>query len=99
MKLARHGSAGQEKPGVIEVQGRVHDLSCIADDVAGAVLLPASMAKLRALDLTTRPLVNGTPQQGLRPGPCVGRVGKLICSDAPQQKSAIKQTIGVHEKT
>ncbi|HEY6132735.1 MAG TPA: fumarylacetoacetate hydrolase family protein, partial [Rubrivivax sp.] len=40
---------------------------------------PAGLARLRGVDPTTLPLVEGTPQQDLRVGPCVGRVGKFIC--------------------
>lgn len=79
MKLLRFGLPGQEKPGVLDAQGRVRDLSGVISDVAGAALLPASLAKLRDLDLHSLPLVAGVPQQDLRLGPCVGSVGKFIC--------------------
>ncbi len=79
MKLLRYGPVGQEKPGVLDAAGRVRDLSQVIADVAGDVLLPAQLARLQALDLNTLPLVPGTPQQGLRLGPCVARTGKLIC--------------------
>lgn len=79
MKLLRYGPVGQEKPGLLDAQGRVRDLSGVVPDVAGNVLLPAQLAALRALDPASLPLVPGTPQQDLRLGPCVGRVGKFIC--------------------
>jgi 2,4-diketo-3-deoxy-L-fuconate hydrolase len=79
MKLLRYGPLGQEKPGVLDAQGRVRDLSAVVPDIAGAVLLPASLDKLRALKLEDLPLVAGVPQQGLRLGACVGQVGKCIC--------------------
>jgi 2,4-diketo-3-deoxy-L-fuconate hydrolase len=79
MKLLRYGPAGQEKPGLLDAQGRVRDLSAVVPDVAGNVLLPAQLAALRALDPISLPLVPGTPQQDLRLGPCVGHVGKFIC--------------------
>ena len=79
MKLLRYGSVGQEKPGLLDAQGRVRDLSAVVPDVAGNVLLPAQLAALRALDPISLPLVPGTPQQDLRLGPCVGQVGKFIC--------------------
>jgi 2,4-diketo-3-deoxy-L-fuconate hydrolase len=79
MRLLRFGPPGQEKPGALDAQGRVRDLSGAVDDIGGTALLPASLAKLRALDLTSLPLVPGMPQHDLRLGPCVGRVGKLIC--------------------
>ena len=79
MKLLRYGPKGQEKPGLLDAQGRVRDLSAVVPDVAGDVLTAEGLARLRGIDPTTLPLVDGTPQQGLRVGPCVGRVGKFIC--------------------
>jgi 2,4-diketo-3-deoxy-L-fuconate hydrolase len=79
MKLLRYGPAGQEKPGVLDAQGRVRDLSSEISDVAAGALLPANLAKLAQLDINSLPLVAGTPQQDLRLGPCVGQVGKFIC--------------------
>ncbi|HRK40413.1 MAG TPA: ureidoglycolate lyase [Burkholderiaceae bacterium] len=79
MKLVRYGPAGQEKPGVLDADGRVRDLSGVVPDVAGQALLPDNLARLRALDAFSLPLVPGVPQQGLRLGPCVGQVGKFIC--------------------
>ena len=79
MKLLRYGHKGQEKPGVLDAQGRVRDLSGVVTDIAGRWLAPQELDKLRSLDLNSLPLVDGTPQQGLRLGPCVGAVGKFIC--------------------
>jgi 2,4-diketo-3-deoxy-L-fuconate hydrolase len=79
MKLLRYGPCGHEKPGVLDAQGRVRDLSSVVSDIAGPALLPAELDRLKALDLTTLPLVSGDPQKDLRLGPCVARTGKLIC--------------------
>jgi ureidoglycolate lyase/2,4-diketo-3-deoxy-L-fuconate hydrolase len=79
MKLLRYGQPGQERPGLLDTQGRVRDLSALVDDVAGNTLTPEGLAKLRDIDPATLPLVAGTPQMDLRLGPCVGRVGKFIC--------------------
>ncbi|MDR7151369.1 2,4-diketo-3-deoxy-L-fuconate hydrolase [Hydrogenophaga palleronii] len=79
MKLLRYGPARQEKPGLLDAQGRVRDLSGVIADVAGAALLPESLARLRSLNIDSLPLVAGTPQQDLRLGACVGQVGKFIC--------------------
>ena len=79
MKLLRFGPPGQEKPGVLDAEGRVRDLSGVIADVAGAALLPESLARLRSLNIDSLPLVAGTPQQDLRLGACVGQVGKFIC--------------------
>ena len=79
MKLLRYGPPGQEKPGLLDRQGMVRELSGVMDDVAGEALLPAQLARLQALDIKSLPLVPGTPQKDLRLGPCVGRIGKFIC--------------------
>ncbi|MDR7295259.1 ureidoglycolate lyase/2,4-diketo-3-deoxy-L-fuconate hydrolase [Pelomonas aquatica] len=79
MKLLRYGSPGQERPGLLDAQGRVRDLSALVDDIAGDVITPAGLERLRGIDIDTLPLVDGTPQHDLRVGPCVGRVGKFIC--------------------
>ncbi|KQY81487.1 ureidoglycolate lyase [Pelomonas sp. Root1444] len=79
MKLLRYGSPGHERPGLLDAQGRVRDLSALVDDIAGDVITPAGLERLRGIDIDTLPLVDGTPQQDLRVGPCVGRVGKFIC--------------------
>ncbi|CAI1763580.1 MULTISPECIES: fumarylacetoacetate hydrolase family protein [Serratia] len=75
MKLLRYGEPGQERPGMLDEQGRLRDLSQHIADVGGAALLPASLAKLRALDSAALPLVEGQP----RLGACVGGIGKFIC--------------------
>ena len=79
MKLLRYGLPGQEKPGVLDGQGRVRDLSGVIPDVAGAALLPESLARLRGVNIDSLPLVAGVPQKDLRLGACVGNVGKFIC--------------------
>lgn len=75
MKLLRYGPKGQEKPGLLDGDGHIRDLSAHVDDIAGDALTPARLAQLAALDPTTLPLVGGNP----RIGACVGRVGKFIC--------------------
>lgn len=73
MKLVRYGARGAEKPGLIDAQGRLRDLSAHVSDIAGPVL--ADLSALAALDPATLPLVEGNP----RLGACVGNVGKFIC--------------------
>ena len=75
MKLLRYGPPGQEKPGLLDADGRIRDLSAHVDDIAGAALLPDGLDRLRSIDPATLPLVEGNP----RLGPCVGRVGKMVC--------------------
>ena len=79
MKLLRYGPQGQENPGLLDAQGRVRDLSGLVPDIAGDVLTPEGLARIAQLDVDSLPLVAGTPQQDLRLGACVGRVGKFIC--------------------
>ncbi|WP_163934095.1 fumarylacetoacetate hydrolase family protein [Paraferrimonas sp. SM1919] len=75
MKLLRFGPQGQEKPGILDAQGQIRDLSGIVSDINGAALSDAMLAKLKALDLTTLPVVEGD----VRYGSCVTNVGKFIC--------------------
>ena len=75
MKLLRYGPSGQEKPGLLDLEGHIRDLSGHVDDIAGAVLGPDGLARIRSLDLASLPIVEGAP----RLGPCVGRIGKFIC--------------------
>jgi 2-keto-4-pentenoate hydratase/2-oxohepta-3-ene-1,7-dioic acid hydratase in catechol pathway len=75
MKLLRFGQAGQEKPGLLDGNNQIRDLSGVVPDIAGQALLPETLDRLRGLDPATLPLVSGTP----RIGPCVGQVGKFIC--------------------
>jgi len=75
MKLLRYGPKGQEKPGLVDAEGNIRDLSTHVDDLAGDALSDASLARLRAIDPATLPLVRGEP----RIGACVGRVGKMVC--------------------
>ncbi|MBO6507735.1 MAG: fumarylacetoacetate hydrolase family protein [Roseibium sp.] len=79
MKLLRYGAPGQEKPGLLDANNKVRDLSAVVPDIAGSALLPESIARLKALDPSSLPLVDGVPQEGLRLGACVGSIGKFIC--------------------
>ncbi len=74
MKLVRYGASGVEKPGMLDAQGRIRDLSKIVPDIAGDVLSPKGLAKLRKLKPDTLPLIRGTP----RLGACVGKIGNFI---------------------
>ncbi|MES0884185.1 fumarylacetoacetate hydrolase family protein [Roseibium sp. SCP14] len=79
MKLLRYGSSGSEKPGLLDDDGRVRDLSGHVTDISGDALLPETLARLQALNPSDLPLVDGLAQSDLRLGPCVGNVGKFIC--------------------
>jgi ureidoglycolate lyase len=75
MKLLRYGPKGREKPGLLDSEGRIRDLSHVIPDIAGDVLTDAGLATVRAVDPASLPLVRGEP----RIGPCVGNIGKFIC--------------------
>lgn len=75
MKLLRFGASGQEKPGILDSQGKVRDLSAVIDDIAGDLLSDETLQTLRDTDLSSLPEVAAD----VRLGPCVGRVGKFIC--------------------
>lgn len=75
MKFLRYGPAGQEKPGVLDAQGQLRDLSAWTQDIDGAFLAGPLLAALKNHDVSTLPLVEGQP----RLGACVGRIGKFIC--------------------
>ncbi|MGH8444032.1 MAG: fumarylacetoacetate hydrolase family protein, partial [Solimonas sp.] len=75
MKLARYGNPGREQPALIDAQGRLRDLSAHIPDITGSVLLPDTLARLRALDVDKLPLVEGSPRYGA----CIADVGKIIC--------------------
>jgi 2-keto-4-pentenoate hydratase/2-oxohepta-3-ene-1,7-dioic acid hydratase in catechol pathway len=75
MKLVRYGATSQEKPGMIDADGTLRDLSAHVADITGATLGDDSIAKLRTLDPTTLPAVQGNPRMGA----CVGDIGKFMC--------------------
>ena len=75
MKLLRYGEAGQEKPGLLDADGTIRDLSGHLQDITGAVLDPASLDRIRGIDPASLPAVNGN----VRLGACVGGIGKFMC--------------------
>ncbi len=75
MKLLRYGASGSERPGILDNDQQVRDLSAHVDDVGSKTLLPDELIRLSTLDVKDLPLVPGRP----RLGPCVSTVGKFIC--------------------
>lgn len=75
MKLLRYGESGSEKPGLLDSQQKIRDLSGVVADIAGDVLGADGLAKLRRLDPDSLPEVQGSP----RIGPPIGQIGKFIC--------------------
>jgi 2-keto-4-pentenoate hydratase/2-oxohepta-3-ene-1,7-dioic acid hydratase in catechol pathway len=75
MKLLRYGPQGSEKPGMLDAQDQIRDLSSVIPDLSGNSLNPDSIERLRRLDPATLPVV----ANDVRIGACVGGVGKFIC--------------------
>jgi len=75
MKFLRYGEAGQEKPGLLDADGTIRDLSGHLTDLSGAALNPDRLAELSRIDASTLPAVDGNP----RLGACVAGTGKFIC--------------------
>lgn len=65
MKLLRYGPPGQEKPGMLDDDGRIRDLSGLLDDITGKILSPDALAVLRAIDPQRLPTVGGAPRLGV----------------------------------
>ena len=74
MKLLRYGKPGKEKPGILDKDGKIRDLSAIIPELDGAAVSPKGLAKLRKLKLDTLPLVRGNP----RIGSCIANPQKFI---------------------
>lgn len=79
MKLVRYGLPHREKPGIIDSDGHIRDLSGMVPDIAGEYLSPAFLASLKNIEHAKLPIVGGKQTDEIRLGPCVGRVGKFIC--------------------
>jgi ureidoglycolate lyase len=84
MKLLRYGPSGQEKPGLLDRDGKIRDLSGAIGDLDGAALAPASLARIKAIDPVSLPLVQGAP----RIGPCVARISKVVAIGLNYRKHA-----------
>ena len=75
MKLVRYGRPGAERPGLIDPDGSLRDLSRVVADLTPAALTPASLRRLRGLNLARLPTVRGRPRLGC---PLAG-IGKMVC--------------------
>ena len=73
MKLLRYGPKGQEKPGLLDADGKIRDLSGVVKDIDGSVL--ADLSKVRAADVKSLPVV----ADGVRIAEPVAKVGKFLC--------------------
>jgi 2,4-didehydro-3-deoxy-L-rhamnonate hydrolase len=74
VKLVRYGAKGKEKPGLVDPDGKIRDLSGVVPDIAGEALTKKGLAKIAKANWQKLPLVKGKP----RLGPCVGNVGNFI---------------------
>ena len=75
MKLVRFGLPGDERPGLVDADGIIRDLSGHVEDIDGRMLGDAHLAQLRGLDFTKLPKID--PQ--IRYAPCIANVGKFLC--------------------
>ena len=75
MKLLRYGSVGKEKPGLLDQDGSIRDLSSVINDIDGETLSPRSIEQLSGIEPESLPTVAGEP----RLGTCVGNISKLVC--------------------
>jgi 2,4-diketo-3-deoxy-L-fuconate hydrolase len=75
MKLVRYGRPGQERPGILDANGRIRDLTRVIGDVTPEALAPARLRRLRGLTVGKLPLVRGRPRLGCP----LARIGKLVC--------------------
>ena len=75
MKLVRYGNEGAERPGLVDANGVLRDLSAHISDINGSMLNDAALERLRALDTEALPAVDGSP----RFAPVVGNIGKFLC--------------------
>jgi len=74
MRLLRYGEKDQEKPGLLDQEGRIRDLSAVVSDISGDVLSDAGLARLKTINMNSLPVADGSP----RLGPCVSGVGKVV---------------------
>ena len=74
MKLMRVGQPGQEKPAILDAEGKIRDLSAHVKDIGGDAISPEGLRKIAAIDLATLPVLNEE-----RIGACVAGTGKFIC--------------------
>lgn len=94
MKLLRFGLAGRERPGLLDQDGRIRDLSGVIEDLSGPVLDPEYLRKLSDIDVSTLPVRDS----GERVGPCVAGVGKFICIGLNYADHAVETGAAIPEE-
>ena len=94
MKLLRHGERGNERPGILDQNGHIRDLSSLIADINGETLSNGTLAWLRTQDFSSLPIVpNNT-----RVGPCVGNVGNIICIGLNYEDHAREANLPIPEE-
>ena len=94
MKLLRHGDRGNERPGILDQDGHIRDLSSLVADINGETLSNGTLAWLRTQDFSSLPIVpNNT-----RVGPCVGNVGNIICIGLNYEDHAREANLPIPEE-
>jgi 2-keto-4-pentenoate hydratase/2-oxohepta-3-ene-1,7-dioic acid hydratase in catechol pathway len=91
MKLLRHGPTGAEKPGLLDDDGHIRDLSGRVADISGESLLPAALDSLSHIDTASLPRVSSSE----RIGPCVGAIGKVVCVGLNYSDHAAEANMGI----
>jgi 2-keto-4-pentenoate hydratase/2-oxohepta-3-ene-1,7-dioic acid hydratase in catechol pathway len=94
MKLCRYGAPGDEKPGLIDAEGRIRDLSAHVSDIDGAALSPQALAKLAAIDPSRLNLVG----RDVRYGPCVSRTRHFVAIGLNYADHAAESNLPIPEE-
>jgi len=94
MKLVRYGPPGREKPGIVDADGKIRDLSRVVPDIDGAMLAAGGLAKIKKANLKRLKAVPGKP----RLGPCVGHVRNYIAIGLNYADHAAEQNVPVPDE-
>lgn len=94
MKLVRYGSRGDERPGLLDNEGKIRDLSGVVSDIDEQTLSPSGLKELAALNVESLPAVSGEP----RLGPPVANVGKLVCIGLNYRLHALEAGLSIPEE-
>ena len=94
MKLLRHGDQGHERPGIVDQDGHIRDLSSLINDIDGTTLSEEKLAWLSRQDFASLPIV----PDSTRLGPCVGNVGNIICIGLNYEDHAREANLPIPEE-
>ena len=101
MKLVRYGNPGKEKPGLVDADGKLRDLSKVVADIGPGELSPKGLAKLAKLKTDKLPLVRGKPRMGVPFSGCTKfvAIGLNYADHAAETGAAIPKEPIVFHKT